>query len=128
MSLRSRLTLLTMTLFVPALAVAQGTAHREVPEPKSVQEACNLVREESRQLRQLLRKPQLDGVDLHQIHMITYGLRVGVNYLNRRWDALAQELEEFHENAEKGVADETRRQAEAFLRDWRALHCPAPKR
>ena len=105
------------------LAAEEGrTAHREVAV-KSTAEACAILERDGKVLRQLLRKAQLDGVDLHNIHMLSYSLKEAVHQLRADWEKVANEVEELHENSESGNAEKTRVHGRAFLQELTAALC-----
>lgn len=109
----------------PVMAAEAGkTVHREVEPPKSTAEACLMLRRDGAELQRLLKKKRLDGVDLHNIHMLSYGLREAVAFLNTRWDQIAEIANELHKVSESGSAEKTQAYGQSFLQQVREAFCP----
>lgn len=121
--MKSRVSLRAMALVAafcfPGVAVLAADetrpAHREVSIPATPEAAWAILQRDGALLQRYLQKQSLTGVDLHEIHMLSYSLEVAVHRLRSDWERIANDLEEMHLNSESGNAEKTRAHAEAFL-------------
>lgn len=105
----------------PLQAEEAKSAHREVPPPESAEQAWRMIAEDLATLQRYLEKPQLSGVDLYEIHMLTYSTRIAIERLQRDWTAIGELGEALHEASEKGDEAQTRAHAQALMQAIEAV-------
>jgi hypothetical protein len=89
--------------------------HFQGVKPASLPEALAVFSDYNKQLEAILAKGELDAVDMHNIHELTYTLENALEKIDDELDVLSEILEDVHQATEHGDTQTAVSQGKAYL-------------
>ena len=112
--------LLALALSLSANAFAEGPAHFEGQKFNDIAQAVSVFNEYNKRFEEKL-GGELTGLDLHEIHELTYTMENAVAFITQSMYTVAEELEAVHQATEISNADVVRKSGQKYLELSRSI-------